>query len=183
MTRGGRPDAIGWTQLLGAPALFAAFWVLFVDLRFPEIPLAVNVVVIVALVGLGFALVLIGWSRFGGYGSYRTLRRWVRGGPDPTGVPPEVRMRFLRREARPGTATGWFWIALGVLWVALAVPELLDGEPSGIGRGAIAVMWAVAGTERILFTRKWGTRVTELVRATEAELADPGATPHLDLFR
>jgi hypothetical protein len=47
----------------------------------------------------------------------------------------------------------------------------------------VAVLWAVIGIVRVVFMRRWGARVDELVRETEAQMADPGATPHLDLFR
>ncbi|MGY2899842.1 hypothetical protein ACVKXF_002490 [Curtobacterium sp. PvP017] len=176
-------DAIGWAQLLGVPALFVGLWLMLVGLHFPEMSPTVVLIVVAVLAAAGFALILSGWSRFGGYDSYRAMDRWVRGGPDPTGVPVTIRRRFLRRQSDQGAVTGWIWISLAVLWAALAVPEVVQGDPAAIGRGVVAVLWAVIGIVRVVFMRRWGARVDELVRETEAQMADPGATPHLDLFR
>ncbi len=176
-------DSIGWAQLLGVPALFVGLWLMLVGLDFPEMSQTVVLVVVAVLAAGGFALILGSWSRFGGYGSYRAMNRWLRGGADPTGVPVVIRRRFLRRQTSQGAVTGWVWISLGILWAALAVPEVLQGDLAGIGRGVVAALWAVIGIARVVFMRKWGARVDELVRETEAQMADPGATPHLDLFR
>lgn len=176
-------DVRAWSQLAGTPAAFVAIWLVLVRLDFPEIPLVVNLVVAVFLAGAGFALILGSWSRFGGYGSYRALRHWVRYGPDPDGVSPDLRMLFLRRQPSENPALGWLWIALGILWAVRALPEGVHGAPTAVGNGLLAAFWAVSGTARIIFARRWGQRIKDLMHHTQEQIEEPGSTPPLDPLR
>ena len=86
--------------------IFTGLWLLLARADFPAIASWINVVVSVVLAVAAVVLVLVIWARFGGYPLYRTLRRWVRGGPDPTDVPLAVRLRFLRQQSAGSLAGG-----------------------------------------------------------------------------
>jgi len=148
-----RYDAVAVLRLVGAPVIFTGLWLLLVRADFPAIASWINVVVSVILAVAGIVLVLVTWARFGGYRPHRTLRRWVRGGPDPTEVPLTVRLRFLRQQSAGSLAGGWLFLALGVLWLGLAIPELIKGQQRAVLYIATAALWALGGTSKILFVR------------------------------
>jgi membrane protease YdiL (CAAX protease family) len=168
-----RYDAVAVLQLVGAPVIFTGLWLLLARADFPAIASWINVLVSVVLAMAAVVLVLVIWARFGGYRLYRTLRRWVRGGPDPTDVPLAVRLRFLRQQSAGSFAGGWLFLAVGVLWLGLAIPELIEGQQRAVLYIATAALWAGGGASKILFVRHWGTRVEELIGRTESDLDGP----------
>ena len=61
-------------------------------------------------------------------------------------VPILTRLRFLRQQPDGSWAGGWFSLALPVLWLGLAIPELVNGQRSAAVYLATAALWTVGGT-------------------------------------
>ncbi|MGG7307442.1 hypothetical protein ACQXVK_09635 [Curtobacterium sp. AB451] len=117
-------DLGGWVRAVAA-ALLCGFAAAVFASRF-AIPVSSAVAVGIGAGLLVTALVVVAWAATGGYGTQRALRAWVRGGPEPVGVPARRRVRWL---AQAIDRAGWFaWLAavLTVLFLALAVPQLFD---------------------------------------------------------
>ncbi|WP_144712407.1 hypothetical protein [Curtobacterium pusillum] len=159
----GEIDLGGWARLVGAVVLCTALaWVFGSTLAGG--PLAV-----VAPAAIGFGLliavvVVVSWARYGGYQVHRAVQRWIRGGPEPVGVPAAKRVRALSQFI---DRTGWYgWLA-----VAAAAIFTVDGLLQLAGRSdwrAVllallpATIWAGNAINALVIERRWRPRAKAL---------------------
>jgi hypothetical protein len=117
-------DLGGWARA-AAVALLCGFAAAVFASRF-AIPVSTVVAVGIGAGVLVTVLVVVAWATIGGYATQRALREWVRGGPEPVGVPARRRVRWLAHFIDRTSWFAWLSAVLAVLFLALVVPQQFD---------------------------------------------------------
>lgn len=166
-----RDDAVAVTQLVALPVLLVGVWALFVRFDWPALPTALVVSVAVVLGVAGAVLVVVSWTSVGGLRTVQALRRWVRNGPEPQGVTPAIRRRFLRRHDRATVGFGRLYLVLAGFWLLIAGLDALEHRLSdAVLQIVLAGIWIALGVTTLRFARRWGDRVEQLAAETDAAL-------------
>ncbi|RPE78393.1 hypothetical protein EDF39_1071 [Frondihabitans sp. PhB161] len=169
--------ALPCLQILGLAGVFLVLWLSLFPPGFAGASASAVAAVAGALICVVSALLLWSWSRVGGYTAHWMLRQWVRDGPLPRQVSLSRRLRFLKPLADMSAGAGWLYFSLALVYVILGGIRALESVTESLGHFTVAAVWLLAGGYRILFTRKWGQRATELYNETLTEQASQGDTP------
>jgi hypothetical protein len=160
-----RLDTFDLLQVVGLPAAFVLLWYGWIWMSAPHIMPVVEIAVAVAAAWVALALIVWTWSRVGGHDAYRSLRRWVSGGPDPDGVSTEHRLRYLKPIADGSGALGWGYLLIAAIWVLLGIWNLVQGDRSGFGNLVVAVIWVGLAVVRLV-DQRWRHRAELLYNRT-----------------
>jgi hypothetical protein len=159
--------------------VWVVLWLGFARSDLPGIPPLVDASVAVGVALLAGVIMVWSWRRVGGYRNNAALHHWVRGGPKPSNINATTRLRYLKSAASKSTGRGWLYVALGCVWILLAILQSFGNDSHRFGFWGVGAIWLFNGGSEVFFIRRWGGRAADLVRESRAdvEAGELGTSP------